>query len=342
MRGRIRAFAVFIVLIHSGCIWAATGDTAQQDIAREFSGAPTTNNNGVNPIAAPTNCNTALQQEEAAGQIPANESCYCQVGAATPTCVQNAASACQSILPAEESRLGPNAKYYDCTCPSGASTPSCPSYYSLCQDNLQYYQNTSNQCSCANPSTTAVPTCVSDYSICENNAAQYENSNTTCSCSQTSTAPTCCTSTTTEEPTVVATVVPGISAGVSSSSVSVTCADSSMPTESTGYGPACPGSSGITTCYQGICRTWMNTGGSMYGGAFSGGGTYLPTGSYWDWGYCDGPNPAGSCGASGGWFTIYFGPSGYTAPDIITYAPSYTEYSTVYNPVTTQSCVTEP
>jgi hypothetical protein len=82
-----------------------------------------------------------LQQEEAAGQIPANESCYCQVGATTPTCVQNAASTCQAILPAEESRLGPNAKYYDCTCPSGASTPSCPSYYSLCQDNLQYYQN---------------------------------------------------------------------------------------------------------------------------------------------------------------------------------------------------------
>ncbi|MEY2335181.1 hypothetical protein [Acidithiobacillus ferrianus] len=177
---------------------AATGDTAQQDIAREFSGALTTNNNGANPIAAPTNCNTALQQEQAAGQISANESCYCQVGATTPTCVQNAASTCQSILPAEESRLGPNAKYYDCTCPSGASTPSCPSYYQLCQDNLQYYQNTTNQCSCANPSTTAVPTCVSDYSICENNAAQYENSNTTCSCSQTNTAPTCCTSTTTQ------------------------------------------------------------------------------------------------------------------------------------------------
>ena len=199
MRGKIRAFALFIVLLHSGCIWATTGDTAQQDIAREFSGAPTTNNNGANPIAAPTDCNAVLQQEEAAGQIPANASCYCQVGATTPTCVQNAASTCQSILPAEESRLGPNAKYYDCTCPTGASTPSCPSYYSLCQDNLQYYQNTTNQCSCANPSTTAVPTCVSDYSACEKNAAQYENSNTTCSCSQTSTAPNCCTSTTTQQ-----------------------------------------------------------------------------------------------------------------------------------------------
>ena len=198
MRGRIRAFALFIVLLHSGYIWATTGDTAQQDISREFSGAPTTNNNGANPIAAPTDCNAVLQQEEAAGQIPANESCYYQVGATTPTCVQNAASTCQAILPAEESRLGPNAKYYECTCPSGASTPSCPSYYSLCQDNLQYYQNASNQCSCSNPSTTAAPSCVSDYSLCENNAAQYENSNTTCSCSQTSTSPTCCTSTTTQ------------------------------------------------------------------------------------------------------------------------------------------------
>ena len=199
MRGWIKAFAVSIVFLHSGFLIAATGDTAQQDIAREFSGAPTTNNNGANPIAAPTNCNAVLQQEEAAGQIPANASCYCQVGATTPTCVQNAASTCQSILPAEESRLGPNAKYYDCTCPTGASTPSCPSYYSLCQDNLQYYQNTTNQCSCANPSTTAVPTCVSDYSACEKNAAQYENSNTTCSCSQTSTAPNCCTSITTQQ-----------------------------------------------------------------------------------------------------------------------------------------------
>jgi hypothetical protein len=36
MRGRIRAFALFIVLLHSGYIWATTGDTAQQDIAREF------------------------------------------------------------------------------------------------------------------------------------------------------------------------------------------------------------------------------------------------------------------------------------------------------------------
>ena len=340
MRGRIRAFALFIVLLHSGCIWAATGDTAQQDIAREFSGAPTTNNNGANPIAAPTDCNAALQQEEAAGQIPANESCYCQVGATTPTCVQNAASTCQAILPAEESRLGPNAKYYDCTCPSGARTPSCPSYYSLCQDNLQYYQNASNQCSCSNPSTTAVPTCVSDYSLCENNAAQYENSNTTCSCSQTSTAPTCCTSTTTEEPTTVTNQVQGISLGYIGSGVSYYCANPSRQIENTGQGPACPGSSGITTCYQGICRTW-NSGSSMYGGAFSGGGTYNSYGSYWDWGQCDGPNPAGFC-ANGGWFTINFGPSGFTGPAVILYSPSYSEQTTVYNPVTTQSCVTEP
>ncbi|MHB8314481.1 MAG: hypothetical protein ACYDCW_02025 [Acidithiobacillus ferrivorans] len=331
------AMALLLCALH-GAPALATGDTAQDDIAREFSGALGANDNGANPTSPPSNCNATLQQEQSAGEIPANESCYCQVGAATPTCVVNTNNECQSVLQAEQSRMGSS---YDCTCPSGANTPSCVSYYQLCEDNIQYYQNGTNQCSCSQGTTSAVPSCVSDYQICEDNAAQYENSNTTCSCSQTSTQPYCCTSTTTEEPTLVTNEVPGISAGVSSG-VSVYCANPSRQIESTAYGPACPGSSGITTCYQGICRTWNNGNGSMYGGAFSGGGTHQVTGSYWDWGLCDGPNPAGSCGSSGGWFTIFFGPSSYAGPEVITYAPPYAEQITVYNPVTTQSCVTEP
>lgn len=334
--------AAGILLGFSVQAWAYSGDTIQDDIAREFNGATSY----TIPLTPPaqttstsTNCETTLQQENQAGEVPSNEECYCPVGATQPVCSVLPSSDCQDILTAEQERMGSS---YDCTCPTGATSPQCTSYYDLCENNLPYYQNSTDECSCSQSATSAVPECTSNYQICEDNAGQYENGSTTCSCSQYTTEPTCCKSTTTEVPSTVATVVPGISAGVSSSAVSVYCADSSMPTESTGYGPACPGSSGITTCYQGICRTWMNTGGSMYGGPFSGGGTYQPTGSYWDWGYCDGPNSAGSCGASGGWFTIYFGPSGYTGPDVITYAPSYTEYSTVYNPVTTQSCTQEP
>ncbi len=304
MRGRIRALAVLIVFLYSGYIWAATGDTAQQDIAREFSGAPTTNNNVANPIAAPTNCNAALQQEEAAGQIPASESCYCQVGATTPTCVQNVASTCQAILPAEESRLGPNAKYYDCTCPSGASTPSCPSYYSLCQDNLQYYQNTTNQCSCANPSTTAVPTCVSDYSACEKNAAQYENSNTTCSCSQTSTAPNCCTSTTTQQ-----------------CSTTQQCTTTQQCQQvATGY--SCP-----ATNSNGTPFTFME----CHGASTEVYQTTEPLS------YC---SYAPECGYAT-YVVLYTQTAGYTYGQQCTPATTCTPVQTC-TPVTTQSCVTEP
>ncbi len=184
-----------VVYLHAALAMATTGDTAQDDIAREFGGSPRPINDGAAPPPPPAGCNTTLQQEQAAGQIPANESCYCPVGATTPTCVVNTNSECQSVLQAEQSRMGAS---YDCTCPSGASTPSCVSYYQLCENNLPYYQNGTNQCSCSQGTTSAVPSCVSDYQICENNAAQYENSNTTCSCSQTSTSPTCCTSTTTQ------------------------------------------------------------------------------------------------------------------------------------------------
>lgn len=324
------ATALLLCALH-GAPAFATGDTAQQDIAREFSGASGTNDNGANPTSPPSNCNATLQQEQSAGEIPANESCYCPVGAATPTCVVNTNNECQSVLQDEQARMG---SLYDCTCPSGASTPSCVSYYQLCEDNLPYYQNGTNQCSCSQGTTSAVPSCVSDYQICEDNAAQYENSNTTCSCSQTSTEPTCCTNnvvTTTNE-------VPGIAVGGNGLGA-IFCGNQSRSVESTAQGETCPADSGVTVCAYGICRNWTSYGGVMAGADDSydksnPSTTYSPTGSYWDWGYCDGPNPAGSCT---GWFTVYEGPSSYTGSDLILYNSTYTEYTQS----TTQSCVTE-
>ncbi len=184
-----------VLLLAQSCFPALWGDTIYSDIQREFSGSPLTNNNNGVATPAPQSCEATLTAEEAAGQIPGSESCYCPVGATTPTCVQNTSNQCQAVLADEQQRMGSG---YRCTCPSGASTPQCVSYYQLCEDNLSYYQNSTNQCSCSQGTTSATPVCVSDYQICENAAIQYENSSTTCSCSQTSTQPYCCTSTTTQ------------------------------------------------------------------------------------------------------------------------------------------------
>jgi hypothetical protein len=184
-----------VLLLAQSCFPALWGDTIYSDIQREFSGSPLTNNNNGVATPAPQSCEATLTAEEAAGQIPGSESCYCPVGATTPTCVQNTSNQCQAVLADEQQRMGSG---YQCTCPSGASTPQCVSYYQLCEDNLPYYQNGTNQCSCSQGTTSATPVCVSDYQICEQNAGQYENSNTSCSCSQTSTHPTCCTKTTTQ------------------------------------------------------------------------------------------------------------------------------------------------
>ena len=294
------ATALLLCALH-GASALATGDTAQDDIGREFSGALGTNDNGANPTSPPSNCNATLQQEQSAGEIPASESCYCPVGAATPTCVVNTNNECQSVLQAEQSRMGSS---YDCTCPSGASIPSCSSYYSLCQDNLQYYQNTSNQCSCANPSTTAVPTCVSDYSICENNAAQYENSNTTCSCSQTSTAPTCCTSTTTQQ-----------------CSTTQQCTTTQQCQQvATGY--SCP-----ATNSNGTPFTFME----CHGASTEVYQTTEPLS------YC---SYAPECGYAT-YVVLYTQTAGYTYGQQCTPATTCTPVQTC-TPVTTQSCVTEP
>ena len=322
-----------VVYLHAALAMATTGDTAQDDIAREFGGSPRPINDGAAPPPPPAGCNTTLQQEQAAGQIPANESCYCPVGATTPTCVVNTNSECQAVLQVNQERMGSG---YDCTCPSGASTPSCVSYYQLCEENLPYYQSNTNQCSCSQGATSAVPECVSDYQICEDNAVQYENSSTTCSCSSTSTQPTCCT----QEEVATVTDVPGVAIGPGPVDTgTMYCEDTSKAIENTAQGYTCPGSTGIVICGYGVCRDWGSSGGLTYGQTDSfdlsnPSTTYPPNGSYWDWGYCDGPNPAGSCN---GWFTVYEGPSGYTSAKIILYNSTYSEttYSTV------ESCVQE-
>ncbi|WP_143484192.1 hypothetical protein [Acidithiobacillus marinus] len=192
-----------ILLGFSVQAWAYSGDTIQDDIAREFSGGPTSY---TIPLSAPTqsepttsptnNCEATLQQEMGDGQIPTDEQCDCPVGATQPVCTALPASDCPNLLQIEENRLGSDAQYEDCTCPTGASTPQCTSYYQLCKAALPNYQNSTNECTCSQTATSAVPACTSDYSICESRAGSYENSSTTCTCSQTSTEPNCCTTTT--------------------------------------------------------------------------------------------------------------------------------------------------
>lgn len=192
-------------MLSAGQAWAYSGDTIQDDIAREFAGGPSSYTIPLTPPSQPSpgpstpSCNTLLQQEMAAGEIPADEACYCPVGATQPVCSTYPGGDCPSLLQDTEARLGSNAQYYDCTCASSSATPSCTSYYKLCEANLPNYQNSTNECTCSQNATSAIPTCTSDYSICENNARQYKNSNTYCSCSQTSTNPTCCTTTTTQD-----------------------------------------------------------------------------------------------------------------------------------------------
>ena len=325
-----------VVYLHTALAMATTGDTAQDDIAREFSGSPRPINDGAAPPPPPAGCNTTLQEEESSGEIPAGEQCYCPSGATQPVCVLSNSSLCEANLAMEEQSMGSNAQYYDCTCPSGASTPSCVSYYQLCEENLPYYQSDTNQCSCSTSATSAVPSCVSDYQICEENAAQYENGSTTCSCSSTSTQPTCCTQTT------VATVtdVPGIAVNpVAGTGVgAIYCANTAMAVENTAQGDTCP-ASGVVVCAYAICRIWGADGDFTAGADLSfdknnPSVTYPAGGSYWDYGYCNGPNPAGDCN---GEFTIYEGPSGYTGASIMLYNATYAEttYSTV------ESCVQE-
>ncbi|MDD2749916.1 hypothetical protein [Acidithiobacillus sp.] len=191
-----------ILLGFSAQAWAYSGDTIQDDIAREFNGATSY----TIPLSAPTqsvpttttanNCETTLQQEMGTGEIPTNEDCYCPVGATQPVCSALPASDCPNLLQIEENRLGTDAQYYDCTCQTGATSPQCTSYYKLCEAALPSYQNSTNECTCSQTATSAVPECTSDYSICESHAGSYENSTTTCTCSQVSTSPDCCTSTT--------------------------------------------------------------------------------------------------------------------------------------------------
>lgn len=178
-------------------------------------------------------CQQKLNNMEASGEIQPGETCTCPSGATTPQCVTNN-NFCSELLTydQQDSKL----KYDYCTCSGGASTPTCTPYYQLCEENLPTYEQDypDDECSCSDPATSATPDCVSyyqlcedqlgtvqsenpddvcycndpstspnpicesDYNVCEQNAEQYENNNTTCTCSDTSTEPTCCTSTTTQ------------------------------------------------------------------------------------------------------------------------------------------------
>lgn len=223
-----------LLLLSVGQAWAYTGDTVQEDIKREFSGqtsytiplsAPS------EPSPASTPCSTTLDQEMAAGEIPANENCSCPTGATQPVCTSNASNVCQELLVYD--RADPSYQYDECSCAPEAGTPTCVSFhqlceenlpnyqttsnqcscptnmtdavpecqsdYSICEENLPSYQNSTNECSCSEGMTTTTPSCESDYDICENNARQYENGSTTCSCNQNSTEPTCCTTVTTQQ-----------------------------------------------------------------------------------------------------------------------------------------------
>jgi hypothetical protein len=201
MFGVARSALIFLLLafLPAEQAFAYSGDTIQDDIAREFSGGPSSYTIPLSATAQPApsasqpTCYTTLQQEMSAGEIPSNESCYCPVGATQPVCTAYPGGDCQTLLQDTEERLGSQAQYYDCSCASSSATPQCTSYYQLCETNLPSYQNSTNECTCSQTATSAIPACTSDYSICESNASRYESSNTNCACSQTSTQPYCCT-----------------------------------------------------------------------------------------------------------------------------------------------------
>lgn len=126
------------------------------------------------------------------------------------------------------------------------------------------------------------------------------------------------------------TSIPGIAVSSSNDGVSaIFCGDTQDPVENTAQGKSCPANTGITVCANGICRNWVASSGVIAGGNDSyqqsdPSSTYSPTGSYWDWGYCDGDTQTGSCS---GVFTIYFGPTtSFTGPNFVlnnsTYSPS--------------------
>lgn len=311
-RRRILVLLASLLLGISSHAWAFnpnySGDTIQDDIAREFNGATSY----TIPLTAPTqsvpttppanNCEATLQQEMGDGQIPTDEQCDCPVGATQPVCTALPASDCPNLLQIEENRLGNDAQYYDCTCPTGASTPQCTSYYTLCEAALPNYQNSTNECTCSQTATSAVPACTSDYSICESHAGRYENSNTTCTCSQTSTEPNCCTSTTVQDCTPTESCHEEITG--------YTCPDTNYSFPFSGI--ECVSDTGSYTSYEGATQTVSDS-------------------------YC--PSNASvvclyNCGIGG--FNCY---AGILAPTKIT-AESCHNVTTCH-PVTTQSCTTE-
>ncbi|MDX5933852.1 hypothetical protein [Acidithiobacillus thiooxidans] len=199
----IRILVASLLFGAAGQAWAFnpnySGDTIQDDIAREFNGAtsytiPLSAPTQSVPETAPTasNCEDTLQQEMGTGEIPTTEECYCPVGATQPVCSALPESDCPSLLADEEQRLGTDLQYYDCTCPPGANSPQCTSYYNLCEAALPSYQNSTNECTCSQTATSAVPSCESDYDICESSVGNYDNSTTSCSCDQNSPDPLCC------------------------------------------------------------------------------------------------------------------------------------------------------
>lgn len=278
-------------------------------------------------------------------------SCSNPTKSATPNCISYY-QLCEENLPTAQAD-NPDDECW-CDDPQTNATPHCESDYDICEsaEEQDIEENPYQECSCPAGSTT--PSCESYYDICESNASQYENSNTSCTCSQTSVDPTCCSTNTTQVCSTENSTTDGITVEFAKDGVgAIFCSNSSYSTvtenpNGDGAGPTCPASSGITVCAYGVCRSFGSSGGSMagFGDSYDKSNpstTYSPFGSYWDWGYCDGPTQAGSC-ANGGWFTIFEGPTAglnNTANYILRVANDYPIQTTVCHTKTSTACVVE-
>lgn len=149
--------AAGILLGFSVQAWAYSGDTIQDDIAREFNGATSY----TIPLSSPADtrpsatCTETLDAELRDGQLPVGDQCSCPTGATQPVCMSDS-SLCQTNLLVIQERMGSG---YDCSCPAGDSEPQCTSYYDLCEQALPSYQSSTESCSCPTGATSAVPEC---------------------------------------------------------------------------------------------------------------------------------------------------------------------------------------
>ncbi len=337
----IRILVASLLFGAAGQAWAFnpnySGDTIQDDIAREFNGAtsytiPLSAPTQSVPATAPTasNCEDTLQQEMGAGEIPTTEECYCPVGATQPVCSALPESDCPSLLADEEQRLGTDLQYYDCTCPPGANSPQCTSYYKLCEAALPSYQNSTNECTCSQTATSAVPSCESYYDLCEANLPNYQTSSNECTCSHgaTSALPDCNTDYNICEQNAVQYENSSTTCTCSQTNTSPDCCTSTTTqqcsttqqctTVQTLTGYSCPGSYGG----HALAGMWCSSNSKYEEGASSVPANFCP------------PGNAPECAY---WYYVYPGPSNpiYTTTNQCNPVQSCT-------PVTTKTCAQEP